>query len=213
VSDLLRYGRDGRRGVLALCAAALFVLAVTTVSNAGAAPVARAACDPVYGCTTTTTQGVSASCALSGSANVSPGETVVATLDNVPPGTAANLTLDGATVASGTASSQGSLTLTFTVPSNAAPGTHQLLFVGGGVLCDPTGGAGLSVLGAELSRGSTDTPRSGGDTMARTGMKVALYLAIALVLVIIGWTLVQAARRRRRRSLRARNDVRDMSHL
>jgi hypothetical protein len=123
-----------------------------------------------------------------------PGDIIVAELDHVPPGTEARLLFDGEELTRGTATGtgeSGSLSLSFAVPSHATPGHgHTVVFVGRGFQCDATNGAGFAVL-------AQDTARGGGGSLARTGMMIALYLAIALILLLVGGALVQAARRRR----------------
>jgi hypothetical protein len=102
----------------------------------------------------------------------------------------------------------GSVTLSFVVPTNATGGNHTIVFVGAGFQCDPTNGTGLpvGVLDLEISRGATTTVAgTGGGSLARTGIEIALYLAVALALLVVGFLLVQEARRRRRRAARRRN--------
>lgn len=207
---------------VALVAAGVTLFAVlwaVSTPTATAAPAGRAqtCTDSFYGCPPTTPPpGIQATCTVSQTAAVD-GDLVTATLSNVPPGTHAQLLFDGSSVGEGDAGANGSLTISFTVPPSTPPGNHSLVFVGAGFQCDPTGGAGLTigVLGEQLSQSrSSDTPRGiGGSSsggiggLARTGIEVALFLAIALVLVLVGYLLVQTARRRRRRIARRRNRV------
>jgi hypothetical protein len=93
--------------------------------------------------------------------------------------------------------------LTYRIPDTLSPGRHELLFVSGGTMCDPTGGAGLGVLGEQISQGSG----GGVGGLARTGIEVALVLAVALALLAVGLSLRQAARRRRQR-LQREHDLR-----
>ena len=59
-------------------------------------------------------------------------------------------------------------------------------FFGTGFSCDPTSGSGFKVLAQSSS------------ALSRTGIDVALYLAIAAVFLVVGAQLVFFARRRRR---------------
>ena len=210
------------RSRVALLAAGVTLFAVlwaVASPAATAAPSSRAqtCTDSFYGCPPTTPPpGIQPTCTVSQTA-AADGDLVTATLSNVPPGTHSQLLFDGSVVGEGDAGANGSLTVSFTVPPSTPPGNHTLVFVGAGFQCDPTNGAGLAVgvLGEQLSQSSSsDTPRSigGGSSggiagLARTGIEIAFFLAIALVLVLVGYLLVQGARRRRRRIARRRNRV------
>jgi hypothetical protein len=107
----------------------------------------------------------------------------------------------------------GGAVIKFTVPAWLSPGSHSLVVFGAGVSCTPSP-SGFQVLGEqmvnELPRsdvagvlGRSDS-RSGG-VLALTGMWIALLLAIALVLMIIGAYLIREARRRRKARAREAN--------
>jgi hypothetical protein len=93
--------------------------------------------------------------------------------------------------------------MTFTVPDVSPGEGHTVVFSGAGFSCDATGGAGFGVL-------SATTQRQGGGNLSKTGINVAIYLAIALVLIVIGAQFVRSARSRRRRI--ARGQHRSRSH-
>jgi hypothetical protein len=134
------------------------------------------------------------------------GDHLFATISNVPVGSQVALTFDGVKVGEATATSDGAArpalggaVVHWTVPVEAEAGPHALVFSGVGVFCNPADG-GLEILGET-------TTRVGGGSLARTGTQVALYLAFALVLVVVGAQLLRVARRRRRRAIRRRNEV------
>jgi hypothetical protein len=154
------------------------------------------------------------------SASGAPGTSIVGTITGVPVGTVATVTFDGEKVGQATATADGQgraapgavrpighLSVTaeasggaiirFMVPSDAAPGPHTVVMSGAGVSCSPVGDAGFAVLGTSVVRG-------GSGPLSRTGTDLALYLAVALVLLVAGWQLVRSARRRRRRVTRQR---------
>ncbi|MEO7555895.1 MAG: hypothetical protein ABIV94_04740 [Acidimicrobiales bacterium] len=206
----------------------LVVPAASAATTAGAQT-----CDPAYGCTPTTPPpGSPASCNVV-PASAGPDVVVTVRLTNVGLDVPVNLTFDGKVINGGLTTADGKGTTSSALPVvTAAAGKHPLLLVGAGILCDPTAGAQFEVLpptgrlgisqtatgGIELSfklaaATAATPPGSGGSgSLARTGMQIALFLAAALVALVIGWSLVQAARRRRRRVEQARNEVRDLSH-
>jgi hypothetical protein len=104
-------------------------------------------------------------------------------------------------VHAGAAAATGGVVIVFTVPADAAPGKHSVVFSGAGFSCDPTSGDGFAVLGASATKKS-----SGG--LSKTGIEVATYLAVALVLLLAGWQLLRMGRARRRRSARHHRSAR-----
>lgn len=192
--------------------AATIGVGVLAASPAVAAPAQT--CDPVYGCPPTSPPPrPTPTCTISAKAGL-PGETVTGTVTWIPEGTTAYLALDGVVQSQGNADGSlgggyGSATLTFRIPSDMQPGKHNVVLFGAGFSCDPTFGGGFQVLaggvlGAETSR-SAGGGAVGGASLARTGIEVALLLAIGLALVVVGANLVRDARRRRRRAaLKAR---------
>jgi hypothetical protein len=178
--------------VVALAAIAL--LLPRTADAAPQAPLATSTtCDTVYGCEGSSTVGpINPSCSLN-KTSAAPGETVTATITNIPAGSAVSLLFDGNQVGSENADANGKATVSFTVPNGSTSSSHTVVFSGAGFSCDATGGAGFDILGSNQRRGGLST----------TGIDVALYLAIALVFIVAGWQFVLLARARRRRAARA----------
>lgn len=193
---------------------AVFVLLVALVlavpGVATAQPGRAAQCDPAYGCgppPPPSAQG-QATCSLS-TDRAAPGESVTATVSNIPSGAEVSVAFDGAVVGSGTAkadspgSQQGTAKVDWTVPADATSGNHTVNAFGAGFNCDATLGVGFTVvLGATESRGA-----GGGGALARTGINLATYLFAALLLIVVGSRVVHEGRRRQRRVLRRRNQV------
>jgi hypothetical protein len=185
--DLIMKARTTTRALAALVGAAL--LAVL------AAPVAGAQSDP-YGSTTTTAPGeVEAACTLS-VGKAKPAEKVTAKVTGVFFGEKVRILFDDLQVAEVIAPPAGTqtadsttVTVDFLVPKSAAVGTHIITAVGDTFtgLCNPRGE--FTVLAA--SKGS----------LARTGVEIALVLAVAAALLLVGRTFVSSSRRRRRGSL------------
>jgi hypothetical protein len=161
--------------------------------------------DP-YGSTTTTTtepSGVEASCELS--TNVaSAGAEVTATVAGVPVGETVRLLFGGAEVGRATANqSDGQSAVTtvqirFTVPA-VDDGSYLVAAVGATFTAECSGGfaAGTAeVLGFTVERGAGAPGSSGRGSLARTGVAIALLLAVALALLIVGRALVDSARQR-----------------
>jgi hypothetical protein len=203
--------------------------------TAGAGPNLAAApqqsCDQAYGCPTSTTEeAVNPSCSIVPE-SAEAGSTVTGTLKNVPIGTEVSLLFDGDVVAKKTATADGQgqqalgiggrsaghlsvaalavtatggAVISFIVPGSASAGTHTVVFSGAGFSCDPTFGKGFAVLGASTTR------RPG--SVARTGIEVAMYLAVALALIVAGWQLARFARARQRRIAR-QNRVHARQHV
>jgi hypothetical protein len=193
------------RAVLVIAASALALVAgLLVMPRANATPESTAApmatsttCDNGYGCPTSSTQGaITPVCSLS-TTSATPGTKITATITNVPPGSQISLLFDGNQVGSKTADANGGAVMSFTVPANASQGQgHTVVFSGAGFSCDATGGAGFEVLAEAVTRGG------GGGSLSNTGIEVALYLAVALVLLVAGWQLVRMAKARRRRIAR-----------
>jgi hypothetical protein len=224
------------RSLLVLVAGLLaLVIGLLVVPNsATAAPEASRAtsttCDQAYGCATSSTQGpINPSCSLSTTA-ATPGTKITATITNVPVGTQVTVLFDGNEVASATATadgqgqqalaklqaaghlsvgaavqdSSGGAIVTFNVPASASVGkNHTVVFSGAGFSCDATGGAGFEVLAANVTKP--------GGGLSKTGIEVATYLAVALVLILVGAQLVRSAKARRRRMARRRGSSRQTS--
>lgn len=172
-------------------------------------------CDPFYGCEPgEPTQHAAVTCSVEGGVFVA-GDFVDVQVQGAQAGAAIDVTLDGNPVGSGTANADGNATITFAVPDGTPGGTHRVFAQGAGFAAD----CGTIQTGEVLSETQTRSANSvsatshsgasgsGGSGLARTGMELGLYLAIALVLVLVGSRLVQMARRRRRRALRRSNAV------
>lgn len=124
--------------------------------------------------------------------SVQAGTTVEVTVSNVAVGDTVRVQLGGETVAEGTAALPGGflpfqadrVTLSLSFVADVAPGTYDLVAVGPDftVLC---GGGQLSVL--------ADGASSGGG-LAFTGLSVFALVALALVLLALGYTLRRHAR-------------------
>ncbi len=109
--------------------------------------------------------------------------------------------------------SSGGLVITTTI---SVPGSHLASLFGAGFRCDLNVNVVGGVLATDEGRGGGSDSGSGslfGGGLARTGIEIAAFLALALVLLIAGNTLVQMARRRRRRLAREQNRVRDLTQL
>jgi hypothetical protein len=203
---------------LAFAALGLALLAIV------AAPAAGAQEDDPYGSTTTTapTNGrgdIEATCSLS-IPEGRPGDTVTATVNGVflnetvriffddlqvgitkapatlgaqlpRTGSVSGQSAGGAVVFNGAAlPAQQQVTVSvqvqFTVPP-AAAGTHIVTAVGDTFTCFCNPDGAFRVLGAKAAKG----------TMPRTGITIALFLAVAAALLVAGRGLVAASRRRR----------------
>lgn len=179
-------------------------------------------CDPVYGCSPSTSVPTTppASCSLSAEL-ASGGQIVTATVANAPAGAAIQITLDGVPAGSGVADAAGSASISFTVPEGIAPGSHAVFAVGAGFSAS-CGAFSVSGVASEVventppggpttvESGGVERGRSGGG-LARTGIEVAALLAIALLLIVVGRHLVAAERRRRRRRARQHNVITDLA--
>ncbi|MGI8663307.1 MAG: hypothetical protein ACR2LQ_08885 [Acidimicrobiales bacterium] len=198
------------------------LLGAAVLSAPTAASAAPAACDPFYGCTPTTPVPPPAvTCTISAQV-VSRGDVVIGSIHGVLVGTLVSLTIDGTTVgqsyatvdgqgspqppSTASAGVYGGAAIAFTVPADFASGAHSFAFVGVNVSCSL---GSVNVLGPSLVGGGGSGAETGAKSgsLARTGMEVALFLAIALLLILIGSSLVKAARRRRRRAVRRSNKV------
>lgn len=184
-----RRGQRQRRGT----ARALRVALLIATSVLLAAPAASAQDDP-YGSTTTTAGAPPASVTCEADlATGQPGDEASATIRNLPPGGEVRLLFGGIDVG-GTSTDR----IDFTVP-DLPPGTHLLTAVGVGfaVSCS----AGLD--GVEVLAGTITRRPEGSGALPRTGVFVALLVAVAVALLLLGRALVGVARDRRRREARA----------
>lgn len=189
MSRFTEHPRPGWRHV-ALAALALVLLS--------AAPAAAQDDDP-YGGTTTTTEApeVVPACELDLTAGA-PGTQAMVTVTSVPAGGTVRILFAGDEVARGTAPLQGSTTLelAFTVPS-MAEGRYLVTAVGADftLTCSPGDGT-FEILSASESRAP------GASALPRTGVYAALFVVVALVLLVAGRSLLKASQRRRREAER-----------
>ena len=169
----------------------------------GAAPAGAQDGGP-YGSTTTTGgKGTRPACQLRTEV-AAPGDTVTVHLKAIPRGDTVEIRLDGERVARATATSAGapprvSFDVDFVVPAGTAPGSHSVTAVGAdfNVDCKTKRGEDLTVVeGAVLSKG--ESRGGGGGSLARTGMYLALLLAVALGLLVVGRAVLAESRRRAR---------------
>lgn len=168
------------------------------------APTPAGAQQDPYGNTTTTTvpdRGVSPTCSseLTVGSSGDPGE---ARVEHVASGGTVRLLIGGAEAGRATAPSAAEASTTtieipFTIP-DLPPGQHTVVAVGVDftLTCDPDG---LEVLGATEVRDRGLLPR--------TGISLALLVVVAVVLLIVGLRVREAARRRRIAKERARRSA------
>ena len=137
-----------------------------------------------------------------------PGETVTVTAGGYVPGATVTVTLEpeGIVLGTATADADGTITLTFTIPSNLSLGDHAITVAGetaAGIVAQSipitivaAGGAGGGTqISGTVTGGVSGTVTGGG--LPRTGSDSDLPLArAAAFLVAIGGVLVLTARRR-----------------
>lgn len=209
-------GRDGRWWRLLAAGALSLGLALGGVAVAGPASAQTGDdCDPFYGCDPDDPDDtVEVTCTVTGEVFVA-GDDGAVLVSGAPAGAAIAVTLDGTVVGNGTATADGDATIAFVVPEGTTPGSHTLFVQGAGFGAD----CGTIQVDAVLS-GTTEQGGAGGDasgeavrgsggnrSLARTGIELATYLAVALVLLVVGHRLVLVARRRHRRAVRRENAV------
>ena len=122
-----------------------------------------------------------------------PGTQTTATVTNVVAGTPIDIVFDGKTVGSGTADVNGVAVIPFTVP-NVPAGSYHVYAVGPGVnvQCD---NPAYIVSARDTSRG--------GRSFGVTGFNLFAFLLVAVVLLAVGRSFLEASRRRRRHAERA----------
>jgi hypothetical protein len=122
-------------------------------------------------------------------------------IEGVQDGADVTVTFDGSAVGSGVAHSQngeptGSADITFTVPSDAGPGRHEVVFKGAWFSCSAGAngvGTGVDVLGEQIVKGANNV----GAPLPVTGVEIVALVAAASVLILAGAQLVGLARLRR----------------
>jgi hypothetical protein len=210
-------------GVL-LATTALPVLAAAAVAGTSTPSAPAQVCDDVYGCPTIPTEaGGVPTCSQAGGIVVG-GEVRPATVDGVPAGSQVQITLDGNVAGTGNADADGHATVQFTIPSDIGSGEHPVFAVGAGFSVDCGTVTGPAVLGetATTSAVSGNGTANGGSgsgsgstsvgagSLARTGVEIALLVAIGVALILVGQRFVAFDRRRRRRRGRRANAVADL---
>jgi hypothetical protein len=163
-----------------------------------------------YGRTTTTSgEGFNEVCVLTDQSG-EPGDTVIAEVSGVAAGTEVRILFNGQEVGRGVAEADGDSTTGTAVISFVVPpvpdGTYTVVATGPTFTEACGGGDGsFQVLNSQvLDEGATKSGAAGGGgLLPRTGIELAMWLAIAAVLVLVGRALLTEARRRRRRARRA----------
>jgi hypothetical protein len=179
---------------------AAFALIAFAVLSLWAGPAA--AQDDPYGSTSTTGgNGTQPSCQLR-TRSAHPGETVTVRLRAIPRGEEVEVRLDGEVVARATASSSGSsprvsFDVDFVVPSDTVSGEHDVTAVGAAFTASCTTGNGdrLEVQADSEVRG---IQQDRGGSLPRTGIYIALLLAVAVALLLVGRAVLKESRRRAR---------------
>lgn len=136
-----------------------------------------------------------------------PGESARVRLREIPRGTSVQIRLDGEVVAEATASQPGNaprvtFEVSFVVPADTEPGFHAVTAVGAGfnVPCQRQNGQDLEVSEAQVKGNTVTRDGSRGGSLPRTGIYVALLVAVGLGLVALGRTLLGESHRRSRPS-------------
>ncbi len=167
------------------------------------APVASAGQAPPYGSTTTTAgESFNTACELSPQSGT-PGTQVTATVTGAAVGDQIRILFNGREVGRGAAErgsgSSGTAVIPFTVPATE-DATYTIVAVGA-TFTEPCGSetGGFLVEGATVERGSG----SGRGLLPRTGIELALWLALAVALLLAGRVIAGAAKERRRRAHRS----------
>ncbi len=138
--------------------------------------------------------------------SVQPGGTIEVSCNGLEGGTNYSVLFDGAEVGGGVVPASGTVTGTFTVSDDQAPGTYTLSIVAGDNSCAAT----LEVLGDAIDgpdspgftpgtgTGTTGTGTGAGE-LARTGASsdVTTYAAVGAGLLAVGGISLMAGRRRR----------------
>lgn len=211
----IRSGLD--RGTWAVVPVALTVCALLSWALPAGAQE-----DP-YGGTTTTAPPVAPqpTCNI-GVETAVPGQTLTAEVAFVPHGATVRILIDGVEAGRGTAPlaaqsagggvrfdgarlpaqvSTTSLSIGFQVPADIEPGPHSVTAVGPTftVRCGPNPDGILQVLATTDGQGDGS---SGGGSLPKTGVTLALLLVLAVLALLVGRALLRASRRRREEAAR-----------
>ncbi len=188
-------------------------LAVAFAVLFGFAGTAGAA-EPYSGATTTTTPARLAPAILIAPQSADPGQTVRVRACHYQADTRVQFTIDGKQVASPTTATEPPRTCdppfdaarsggdpyaegSFVLPSTLVRGDHFVCAVSAGY---PTPCATVAVGGAQVLAVTLTQPDSGSSSnsiLAFTGFALLFWLAMALVIVMLGWICVRWARDRR----------------
>jgi hypothetical protein len=114
------------------------------------------------------------------------GQTIRESGVGCPPGGDVTIAIDGATVATTVAASDGSWTVEVTVPTNLAPGSHTL-----------TGSCGGQVVQVQ----TLTIAGAAGAPLARTGSSnTGVLVGLGLAAIVVGSSFVYGARAERRKA-------------
>lgn len=121
---------------------------------------------------------------------VGPGGSLLVTGSNFVPYEGITLTLHSTpvTLATTTANGSGSFSVTVTIPSDTAPGTHTIL---------ATGATGDSASTIIVVTGAISPPATVTSGLAFTGADIAAVSGVGAIALALGGMLVLASRRRR----------------
>lgn len=192
---------------LAVAAVTGLVLALLLAAPAGAASAQTptTACDPTYGCTTTTpppTSTITCNAQITGTA----GGPQTAIITNAPPNVEARVVFNGNPIATGQTDAHGEATVAFQLPMSVQ-GSYQVLVAGVGfnVACGAAmhwdggvGGVNQGQGNGGIGHNGSGTGSGAGGLLAFTGFHLLLWVLIAAALVAIGESLRRVARSRRR---------------
>jgi len=130
---------------------------------------------------------------------VRPGDTITVSGTGCPANASVTTTFDRSTVlGSTTAGSDGTFSLSVTIPSDAVPGRHTITSTCGDLVLSST----ITVLGASTGTGGSTGTGTGGGALPRTGTNSTVPLTqIGVGLLAIGGVLMIVARKRRQASL------------
>ena len=159
---------------------------------------AQAQEDPYGSTSTTQAPTLTPSCRL-GLVAGTPGTEGEVTVDNVSPGGTVRIIIGGQEAGQATAPQGGAAQVTLVVPfevPDLSPGSYPVSVVGASFTLTCEGANQLEVLAASADLGS-------GGSLPRTGIYVALLVAIAVALLLLGRLLLDASRRKRERAARA----------
>lgn len=177
-----------RRGILCL-AALLLALPILVISSHGAHASPRQACDPAYGCTTTSPPPTTPHFVCHAVFHGQAGGPQSVDVSGLPPGEVAKVYFNGAVYGTGTAGADGRVTIQFQVPAGTS-GQVSVIAAGAdfSVACDPS---------VTVHPASSGSPVGASGLLAHTGAGIGLLVAAALLLILAGEILRRQRRARR----------------